>query len=55
LRAWRKKGRHLPVLILTARDGWTDKVDGFKAGADDYLTKPVRIVSTGFGRSCRSS
>jgi two-component system OmpR family response regulator len=43
LRAWRKKGRHLPVLILTARDGWTDKVDGFKAGADDYLTKPVRV------------
>ncbi|HVA13158.1 MAG TPA: response regulator transcription factor [Stellaceae bacterium] len=43
LRAWRKKGRHLPVLILTARDGWTEKVDGFKAGADDYLTKPVRI------------
>jgi two-component system OmpR family response regulator len=43
LRAWRKHGRHLPVLILTARDGWTDKVDGFKAGADDYLTKPVRI------------
>jgi DNA-binding response OmpR family regulator len=43
LRAWRKNGRHLPVLILTARDGWTDKVDGFKAGADDYLTKPFRI------------
>src|SRR5664279_1385410 len=43
LRAWRKSGRHLPVLILTARDGWTDKVEGFKAGADDYLTKPVRI------------
>jgi DNA-binding response OmpR family regulator len=43
LRAWRQKGRHLPVLILTARDGWTDKVEGFKAGADDYLTKPVRI------------
>jgi two-component system OmpR family response regulator len=43
LRAWRKKGRNLPVLILTARDGWTDKVDGFKAGADDYLTKPVRV------------
>jgi two-component system, OmpR family, response regulator len=43
LRAWRKNGRHLPVLILTARDGWTDKVDGFKAGADDYLTKPVRV------------
>ena len=43
LRAWRKGGRTLPVLILTARDGWTDKVDGFKAGADDYLTKPFRI------------
>ena len=43
MREWRKKGRHLPVLILTARDGWTDKVDGFKAGADDYLTKPVRV------------
>lgn len=43
LRTWRKNGRHLPVLILTARDGWTDKVDGFKAGADDYLTKPFRI------------
>ncbi len=43
LRAWRAKGRNLPVLILTARDGWTDKVEGFKAGADDYLTKPVRI------------
>src|ERR1700691_4600083 len=43
LRAWRKNGRQLPVLILTARGGWTDKVDGFKAGADDYLTKPFRI------------
>ena len=43
LRAWRANGRQLPVLILTARDGWTDKVDGFKAGADDYLTKPFRI------------
>jgi DNA-binding response OmpR family regulator len=43
LRAWRKNGRQLPVLILTARDGWTEKVDGFKAGADDYLTKPFRI------------
>jgi two-component system OmpR family response regulator len=43
LRAWRKVGRHLPVLILTARDGWSEKVEGFKAGADDYLTKPFRI------------
>src|ERR1700760_4451470 len=43
LRGWRRNDRYLPVLILTARDGWTDKVDGFKAGADDYLTKPFRI------------
>lgn len=43
LRTWRNNGRQLPVLILTARDGWTDKVDGFKAGADDYLTKPFRV------------
>ncbi len=43
LRAWRDSGRQLPVLILTARDGWTDKVEGFKAGADDYLTKPFRV------------
>jgi DNA-binding response OmpR family regulator len=43
LRAWRDSGRRLPVLILTARDGWTDKVEGFKAGADDYLTKPFRV------------
>jgi two-component system, OmpR family, response regulator len=43
LRAWRGSGRQLPVLILTARDGWTEKVEGFKAGADDFLTKPFRI------------
>lgn len=43
LRAWRASGRTLPVLVLTARDGWSDKVQGFKAGADDYLVKPVRI------------
>ncbi|MCD0419801.1 response regulator transcription factor [Rhodopseudomonas sp. BR0M22] len=43
LQRWRKQERHFPVLILTARDGWTDKVDGFKAGADDYLTKPFRV------------
>ena len=40
---WRTAGRTLPVLILTARDGWSEKVAGFKAGADDYLTKPFRI------------
>lgn len=43
LRAWRDTGRTLPVLILTARDGWSDKVAGFKAGADDFLTKPFRV------------
>ncbi|SFP82103.1 response regulator transcription factor [Sphingomonas rubra] len=43
LREWRAEGRNLPVLILTARDGWSEKVAGFKAGADDYLTKPFRM------------
>ena len=43
LRSWREQKRHLPVLILTARDVWTDKILGFKAGADDYLTKPFRV------------
>ena len=43
LREWRASDRALPVLILTARDGWSDKVEGFKAGADDYLTKPFRV------------
>ena len=43
LRAWRAAGRDLPVLVLTARDGWYDKVSAFKAGADDYLSKPFRI------------
>jgi DNA-binding response OmpR family regulator len=40
LRAWRAAGLALPVLILTGRDAWHEKVDGFAAGADDYLTKP---------------
>ncbi|MDB5704183.1 MAG: DNA-binding response regulator [Sphingomonas bacterium] len=43
LREWRAAGHTLPVLILTARDGWSDKVEGFRAGADDYLTKPFRV------------
>ncbi|MDQ0473430.1 response regulator transcription factor [Labrys wisconsinensis] len=43
LRSWRNGGRALPVLILTARDGWSEKVEGFKAGADDYLTKPFKV------------
>ena len=40
LEAWRRNGRTMPVLILTARDRWSDKVAGFDAGADDYLAKP---------------
>jgi len=43
LEEWRAAGRALPVLILTARDGWSEKVAGFRAGADDYLVKPFRI------------
>jgi DNA-binding response OmpR family regulator len=43
LRHWRDADRALPVLILTARDAWSDKVAGFKAGADDYLVKPFRL------------
>ncbi len=40
LSKWREAGRSMPVLILTARDGWSEKVKGFDAGADDYLVKP---------------
>jgi two-component system, OmpR family, response regulator len=43
LQGWRAAGHGVPVLILTARDGWSDKVAGFKAGADDYLVKPFRV------------
>ena len=43
IRAWRKAGRAFPVLILTARDGWQEKVAGLDAGADDYVTKPFRF------------
>lgn len=40
LRQWRSEHRSMPVLILTARDAWHERVDGLKAGADDYLGKP---------------
>jgi two-component system, OmpR family, response regulator len=43
LRQWRLAGNHVPVIVLTARDAWHEKVDGFKAGADDYLGKPFHI------------
>lgn len=40
LRDWRARGLATPVLILTARGSWAERIDGLKAGADDYLTKP---------------
>jgi two-component system, OmpR family, response regulator len=43
LKEWRNAGITIPVLILTARDGWSDRVDGLDAGADDYLTKPFHL------------
>src|SRR5256885_3587000 len=43
LEQWRKAGRKVPVLILTARDRWSDKVAGFDAGADDYVAKPFHM------------
>ncbi len=43
LEAWRAAGLKTPVLILTARDSWSDRVLGLKAGADDYLGKPFHV------------
>jgi two-component system OmpR family response regulator len=43
LEAWRRNGKMTPVLILTARDRWSDKVQGFDAGADDYVAKPFHM------------
>ena len=43
LEAWRRQGRTMPVLMLTARDRWSDKVQGIDAGADDYVAKPFHI------------
>jgi len=40
---WRSKQLHTPVIILTARAGWQEKVAGFNAGADDYVSKPFQI------------
>ena len=44
LRKWRAAGRVMPVLVLTARDMWHDKVAGIDAGADDYLVKPFHMA-----------
>ncbi len=43
LESWRRDGRTMPVLLLTARDRWSDKVQGIDAGADDYVAKPFHI------------
>lgn len=43
LNAWRSQAIKKPVIILTARDRWSDKVQGFDAGADDYVTKPFHM------------
>ncbi|MAX56363.1 MAG: DNA-binding response regulator [Alcanivoracaceae bacterium] len=44
LRSWRSSGNRTPVLVLTARDAWHERVDGLKAGADDYLGKPFHTA-----------
>jgi two-component system OmpR family response regulator len=44
LRRWRQRSRDMPVLILTARDSWSEKVEGLNAGADDYLAKPFAMA-----------
>ena len=43
LKAWRKEGRNMPVLILSARDRWSEKVEGLDLGANDYVTKPFHM------------
>jgi DNA-binding response OmpR family regulator len=43
MKRWREAGRNFPILILTARGGWTDRVEGIDGGADDYLVKPFRM------------
>lgn len=43
LQAWRQAGNRVPIIVLTARDAWYERVDGFKAGADDYLGKPFHV------------
>ncbi|WP_116368859.1 winged helix-turn-helix domain-containing protein [Parahaliea mediterranea] len=48
LSRWREAGIDLPVLVLTARERWSDKAAGFSAGADDYVTKPFEVAEVLF-------
>ena len=43
LKRWRAQGRNTPILVLTARGAWAERVEGIDAGADDYLAKPFRM------------
>ncbi|TWT18500.1 response regulator transcription factor [Luteimonas marina] len=43
LRRWRSAGRAFPVIVLSARGDWTEKVEGIEAGADDYMGKPFQV------------
>lgn len=43
LKDWRAAGNRVPVLVLTARDGWAERVEGLQAGADDYIVKPFSV------------
>ncbi len=43
LESWRRTGKKMPVIVLTARDRWSDKVQGFDVGADDYVAKPFHM------------
>jgi two-component system OmpR family response regulator len=43
LKQWRSNGKHMPVLVLTARGSWAERVEGIDAGADDYLPKPFQF------------
>lgn len=43
LTAWRDRGKEFPVLVLTSRNAWQERVGGFRAGADDYLGKPFHV------------
>ena len=52
LKRWRAAGRAMPVLVLTARGTWAERVEGIDAGADDYLPKPFRMEERVARASC---